>query len=222
MPRSVPGLIYGLAYYAAVPSEWMEWHGHNDLHLVTANAVTAWLYGCSAANGTMLGIGERTGNPPLEGLILSYLQLRGDDAGIDTSVITEIAQYFEKKLHFKIPATQPLVGKDFNMTRAGIHADGLLKNEEIYNVFDTARMLNRPISVAITDKSGLAGIVLWIHNKVGRGALLTKNHPGVKKIHKWVTDQYEKGRTSAITDKEMLDQVRTHLADWIKESGFQV
>jgi len=222
MPRSVPGLIYGLAYYAAVPSEWMEWHGHNDLHLVTANAVTAWLYGCSAANGTMLGIGERTGNPPLEGLILSYLQLRGDDAGIDTSVITEIAQYFEKKLHFKIPATQPLVGKDFNMTRAGIHADGLLKNEEIYNVFDTAKMLNRPISVAMTDKSGLAGVVLWIHNKVGRGALLTKSHPGVKKIHKWVMDQYDKGRTSAITDKEMLSQVRTHLADWIKESGFKV
>ena len=223
MPRSVPGLIYGLEYYAGVPSEWMEWHGHNDLNLVTANAVTAWLYGCSAVNGTMLGIGERTGNPPIEGLIMSYLQLRGHDAKVDTAVITEIAQYFEKELHFRIPVNQPLVGKDFNMTRAGIHADGLLKNEEIYNVFDTDKLLNRPVSIAITDKSGLAGIVLWVHNKIGRGAAsLTKDHPGVRKIYEWIAAQYEEGRTTTISDKELLSLAKKHLADWIKESGFEV
>jgi citrate (Re)-synthase len=222
MPRSVPGLIYGLAYYAGVPSEWMEWHGHNDLNLVTSNAVTAWLYGCSAANGTILGIGERTGNPPIEALVLSYLQLRGHDSGIDTTVITEIAEYFSKELGVNIPPNQPLVGKDFNMTRAGIHADGLLKNEEIYNVFDTAKLLNRPVSVAVTDKSGAAGVVMWIHNKVGRGVELSKNHPGVKKIHKWIMRQYNRGRSSTITDKEMLAQVKKHLSDWIKESGFQI
>jgi isopropylmalate/homocitrate/citramalate synthase len=223
MPRSVPGLIYGLAYYAGVPSEWMEWHGHNDLHLVTANAVTAWLYGCSAANGTILGIGERTGNPPLEGLVLSYLELRGNDAGIDTTVITEIARYFEKELQFKIPANQPLVGDDFNMTRAGIHADGLLKNEEIYNLFDTASLLNRPVSIAITDKSGLSGIVLWVHNKIGRVASsLSKGHPGVKAIHEWIGSEYDHGRTTSISDREMAEQVRAHLGDWLKESGFEV
>lgn len=222
MPRSVPGLIYGLAYYAGVPSEWMEWHGHNDLHLVTSNAVTAWLYGCSAANGTMLGIGERTGNPPLEGLVMSYLQLRGHEAGMDTTVITEIAEYFEKELKFQVAANQPLVGRDFNLTRAGIHADGLLKNEEIYNVFDTERLLRRPISVAVTDKSGLAGILLWIRSKIGRGANLTKNHPGIVKIDEWIKAQYAEGRTTSISDPEMLQQVRQNLAEWVKESGFEV
>jgi len=223
MPRSVPGLIHGLAYYAGVPSEWMEWHGHNDLNLVNANAVTAWLYGCSAANGTMLGIGERTGNPSVEGLVMSYLQLRGNDCGVDTTVITEIAEYFEKELGFQIPVNMPLVGKDFNMTRAGIHADGLLKNEEIYNVFDTAKLLNRPVEIAITDKSGLAGVVLWVHNKIGRGAAsLTKEHPGVRKIYEWIVKQYEEDRTTSISDREMLEQVRLNLADWIKESGFEV
>jgi citrate (Re)-synthase len=223
MPRSVPGLIYGLAYYAGVPSEWLEWHGHNDLHLVTANAVTSWLYGCSASNGTILGIGERTGNPPLEGLIMSYLQLRGNDAQIDTTVITEIAEYFEKQLGVAIPANQPLVGKDFNMTRAGIHADGLLKNEEIYNVFDTARILNRPLTVSLTDKSGLSGIVLWIHNNIGRGAAsLTKDHPGVRRIHEWITREYEEGRTTSISGPEMIEQAKLHLADWVKESGFEL
>lgn len=223
MPRSVPGLIYGLQYYAGVPSEWLEWHGHNDCHLVTANAVTAWLYGCSAANGTILGVGERTGNPPIEALIMSYIQLRGNDVQIDTRVITEIAEYFEKELHVTIPPNQPLVGKDFNMTRAGIHADGLLKNEEIYNAFDTGKLLNRPISIAITDKSGLAGILLWIHNKIGRGdASLTKDHPGVKKIYEWILSEYEAGRETGISDAEMYQQVKLHLTDWLKESGFEI
>ena len=222
MPRSVPGLIYGLAYHAGVPSEWLEWHGHNDMNLVTANAVTAWLYGCSAANGTILGIGERTGNPPIESLVVSYLGLRGHADGMETTVITEIAEYFEKKLHVRLPANQPLVGKDFNMTRAGIHADGLLKNEEIYNIFDTARLLNRPVSVAISDKSGLAGLALWIHNKVGRGAKLKKDHPGVKRIYKRIMAQYDAGRTTTISDKEVLKLVKLYLGDWLKESGFEI
>lgn len=223
MPRSVPGMIYGLLYYAGVPSEWLEWHGHNDLHLVTANAVTAWLYGCSAANGTILGIGERTGNPPIEALVMSYLQLRGNEARMDTTVITEIADYFERELKVPIPANQPLVGRDFNMTRAGVHADGLLKNEEIYNLFDTGKILNRPFSIALTDKSGLSGIALWIHNKIGRGAAtLTKDHPGIAAIHAWVQDEYNGGRTTAISDQEMLEQVRTNLRDWLDESGFEI
>ena len=49
------------------------------------------------------------------------------------------------------------------MTRAGIHADGLLKNEEIYNIFDTGKFLNRPPLVAVSNTSGLAGIALWIN-----------------------------------------------------------
>ena len=59
----------------------------------------------------------------------------------------------------------PLVGNEFNVTRAGIHADGLLKNEEVYNCFDTEKLLNRPIKVAITDKSGAAGVKHWIESR---------------------------------------------------------
>lgn len=224
MPRSVPGLIYGLQYYAGVPSEWLEWHGHNDLFLVSSNAVTAWLYGCSAANGTILGIGERTGNPPIEGLILNYLQLRGNDACVDTTVITEIAEYFERELHVRIPENQPLVGSGFNTTRAGIHADGLLKNEEIYNVFNTEKILNRPVRLAVTDKSGVAGIALWVHQHVGDGRAmpLHKDHPGVRRIYEWMMTQYDGGRTTAITDSEMREQVVECLGDWLKENGYEI
>jgi len=148
LPRSVPKLIQGLRKECGVPPEQLEWHGHNDFHKVLANATAAWLYGCMYANGTILGYGERTGNPPLEGLVMDYVALKGSTNGMDLSVITEIAEYFEREIGYKIPANYPLVGRDFNVTRAGIHADGLLKDEEIYNVFDTARILRRPPRVA--------------------------------------------------------------------------
>ncbi len=224
MPRSVPGLIYGLQYYAGVPSEWIEWHGHNDLFLVTANAVTAWLYGCCAANGTMLGLGERTGNPPIEALIVNYLQLRGNEAQVDTTVISEIAEYFEKELHVSIPHNQPLVGRGFNTTSAGVHADGLLKNEEIYNVFNTDKLLRRSVKLAITDKSGMAGILLWIRQNVGEGnkTPLQKDHPGVKRIQEWMNAQYESGRVTSISDIEIREQVKAQLTEWLAENGYEL
>ena len=79
---------------------------------------------------------------------------------MDTTVITELAEYYEKEIGYHIPERTPFVGKNFNVTRAGIHADGLLKNEEIYNIFDTDKLLNRPVLVAVSNTSGLAGICL--------------------------------------------------------------
>ena len=139
LPRSVPRLVRAMIEDAGVPGHLLEWHGHNDFHKVLVNSVTAWLYGCGAVNGALLGFGERTGNAPIEGMLMEYISLRGATDGIDTTVITEIGEYFEQELHYHIPANYPFVGKNFNNTSAGIHADGLLKNEEIYNAFDTAR-----------------------------------------------------------------------------------
>ena len=67
-----------------------------------------------------------------------------------------------KRSVYHIPERTPFVGKNFNVTRAGIHADGLLKNEEIYNVFDTEKFLNRSAEVAVSNTSGAAGIAHWI------------------------------------------------------------
>ena len=118
------------------------------------NAVSAWLYGCSALNATVLGFGERTGNPPLEAAVIEYIGLKGTDDGMDTRVITEMAEYFRTEIQAPIPANYPFVGSEFNVTRAGIHADGILKNPEIYNIFDTEKILQRPLRVMVTDKSG--------------------------------------------------------------------
>ena len=167
LPRSVPRLVRAFVDDAGVPGHLLEWHGHNDFHKVIINATTAWLYGCSGANGTLLGFGERTGNAPIEGLLIEYIGLRGDANGIDTTAITDVAEYFKTELSYRVPPNYPFIGEEFNATRAGIHADGLLKDEEIYNIFNTEKLLKRPISIMIADKSGIASIAYWVNVRLG-------------------------------------------------------
>lgn len=201
LPRSVPKLIAGLRKIG-VPPEWLEWHGHNDFHKVEINAAAAWMYGCSAANCAVFGVGERTGNPPLEALVVEHAQMCGTDPKINYQAITEMARYANKELNFNLPSNYPLVGKDFNVTRAGIHADGLLKNEEIYNCFDTQKLLKRPIGVAITDKSGAAGIKHWIEDRYDVD--IPKHDPHVIAIKDRIDSEYAADRVSTISDDEMI------------------
>ncbi len=216
LPRAVDKLVRAMIDDAGVPGELLEWHGHNDFHKVLINATTAWLYGCSAANGAILGFGERTGNTPLEGLVIEYIGLRGNPNGMDTTVITDIASYAEREIGVSIPLNYPLVGMDFNATGAGIHIDGMIKNEEIYNIFDTEKILKRPLSIIITDKSGLAGITQWVntHLRLSVDKRVDKRHPGVAKIYKWVMDQYDQGRVTSISHGEMERQARKHLPEY--------
>jgi len=205
LPRSVQGIIYGLHHYSGVPSELLEWHGHNDFYKGVINAATAWLYGASAVNCSLLGIGERTGNVPLEAMVFEYASLRGTTNGMDTTVITEIAEYFEKEIGYEIPPMTPFVGKNFNVTRAGIHADGLLKDEEIYNIFNTTKFLNRPATVAVTNLSGLAGIAHWINSyyKLEGDQKIDKKDPLVAYIKDWVDKEFNSGRVIAVSDEEL-------------------
>ena len=209
LPRSVPGIIYGLQHYSDVPSDMLEWHGHNDFYKAVSNAATAWLYGASAVNCSLLGIGERTGNVPLEAMVFEYASLRGSFDGMDPTVITEIADYFKKEIGYKIPPMTPFVGKNFNVTKAGIHADGLLKDEEIYNIFDTEKFLNRPASVMISKTSGLAGIAYWINQNYSLSGeeAVGKRDDLVLKLKEWIDGEYEGGRQTALTTAELESKI---------------
>ena len=213
LPRSVPGIIYGLNHYADITSEYLEWHGHNDFYLGVANAVSAWLYGASGVNCSLLGIGERTGNVPLEAMVIQYASLRGTTDGMDTTVITEIAEYFKNELDYEIPPMTPFAGENFNLTRAGVHADGLIKDPEIYNVFDTEAILGRPPMVSISNTSGLAGIAYWLnmHYDLKGDAALGKQDPLVVAAKARVDVLYEDGRTTVMGDDE-LEAIISELA----------
>ena len=209
MPRSVAGIVYGLQHYSDVPSECLEWHGHNDFYKAVANASTAWLYGASAVNCSLLGIGERTGNIPLEAMVFEYASLRGSMDGMDPTVITEIAEYFQNDIGYDVPVMTPFVGKNFNSTRAGIHADGLLKDAEIYTIFDTEKLLNRKATVEISKTSGLAGIAYWINcnYKLTGEQEVKKNDALVVALKAWVDEQYEQERQTVMSHKELEEKI---------------
>lgn len=218
LPRSVPKLMHGLHHEGGVPSSQLEWHGHNDFHKVLVNGTAAWLHCCSAVNGTLLGFGERTGNPPIEGLVIDYISLIGDNDGADTTVITDIAEYFRKEIKAHIPDNYPFVGQDFNTTRAGIHADGVTKDERIYNIFNTDTLLKRPLGVTITNVSGTAGIAHWVNTtlRLKGEERIDKRNPGIMKIYQWVSEQYDSGRITGISNDEMVDQAKVHLPEYFK------
>jgi len=215
LPRSVAKLVRAFTDEAQVPSEWLEWHGHNDFHKVLVNAGTAWLSGCSGVNCTLLGFGERTGNAPLEAMVVEYVSLTGEDDAANTQVISEIAKYFEEELEYAIPANYPFAGRDFNATSAGIHVDGLAKNEEIYNIFDTTKILGRPVPIIITDKSGKAGVSYWVnHNmELAGDDAVDKRHPSVGKIYNRIMEAYEAGRNTSFSNQEMRALVKRYMPE---------
>ncbi len=221
LPRSVPGIVYGLHHYAGVPSEMLEWHGHNDFYHGVTNAVSAWLYGASGVNCSMLGIGERTGNIPLEAMVIEYAALRGSLDGMDTTAITEIAEYFKHEMGYDIPPMTPFVGDNFNVTRAGIHADGLMKDTEIYNIFNTEKILNRASEVAISNTSGIAGVAYWINKHFGLEGvnMLTKHDELVVKVKAEIDKAYEDGRTTLMGDEELIGIIYGISPEFIKEFG---
>ena len=210
MPRSVAGIIYGLQHYSDVPSECLEWHGHNDFYKAVANASTAWLYGACAVNCSLLGIGERTGNIPLEAMVFEYASLRGSMDGMDPTVITEIGDFFTREVGYNIPPMTPFAGRSFNSTRAGIHADGLMKDPEIYTIFDTEKLLNRPATVEVSKTSGAAGIAFWINAtyRLPKEQQVGKTDSLVMELKAWVDEQYETGRQTVMSYGEMTEKIQ--------------
>ena len=111
----------------------------------------------------------------------------------------------EREIGLEISPRQPFVGRHFNVTRAGIHADGLLKDEEIYNIFNTAKILNRPAMVAVDATSGLAGVAHWMNGyfRLDGDHLIDKNDPLVVAVREMVAEQYANGRNTVMGDEEL-------------------
>ncbi|OGS48852.1 MAG: 2-isopropylmalate synthase [Euryarchaeota archaeon RBG_16_68_13] len=204
LPRSIPKLVYLLRHVCGVPAEWLEFHGHQDLGLGIANATAAWMYGAARNNGTLLGVGERAGNIPLETLVFAYGGFRGRFDGMDTRVITEIVEYYEKALGHRNPDFAPITGRNFAMTRAGVHADGTLKNVEMYLPFDVEALLGVAPRAGVTPYSGTAGIAFWLQATYGSsGRSFSKDDALVRRIHESVEGIFACGRTTSLSDREM-------------------
>ncbi len=208
-PRSVPGMIRKLRALG-LRAEDLEFHPHNDTHLVVANCLAAVMAGCAAVNGTLLGKGERTGNAPLEGVLLHLIGmgLLGD-ARPDFTALNDLVALYES-LGQGVPAKYPLFGRDAHRTRAGIHADGLNKHWPMYAPFDVPRLLGRPLEVSLTADSGVAGLIFLIRQHTG--IELGKDDPGLRALHAALQAEFAGGRQTAVEWEELAARVDDLLA----------
>jgi isopropylmalate/homocitrate/citramalate synthase len=208
LPRSIPNMIKALRSLG-LDAEDLEFHPHNDTGLVTANCLAAIRAGCAVINGTSLGKGERTGNAPLEQVLLHLIGMGyfGDDQP-DFTALNDLAALYAD-MGEALPPKYPLYGRDAHRTRAGVHADGLNKFWWMYAPFNVPDLLGRPLEVSLTKDSGVAGVVFLIRQHLGLD--LAKDHPAVQAAQAWLTAEFDGGRQTSIEWEELAPRVAAAL-----------
>ena len=205
LPRSVPRLFRELRR-AGLKAEDLEFHPHNDTWLVVANCLAAVRAGCGAINGTCLGKGERTGNAPLESVLLHLIGMGYfEDNSPDFTALNDLAELY-REMGEPLPAKYPLYGRDAHRTRAGIHADGLNKFWPMYAPFNVPALLGRALEVSLTKDSGLAGLIFLIKQHTGQD--LSKDDPRLLELNTWLEAQFAAGRVTGVEWEELEPQVK--------------
>jgi isopropylmalate/homocitrate/citramalate synthase len=200
LPRSVPRIIEKIRKLGLQSSD-LEFHPHNDTSLVVANCLAAVRAGCSVINGTSLGKGERTGNAPLESVLIHLLGMGYfREKQPDFTVLNELVTLYDE-MGESIPPKYPLYGRDAHRTRAGVHADGLNKFWWMYAPFNVPQLLGRPLAVSLTKESGLAGLIYLIRQHTGLD--LSKEDPRLQKAYAWLMEEFDNGRQTSVEWEEL-------------------
>ncbi len=208
LPRSVPRIFRELRALGLQPED-LEFHPHNDTWLVVANCLAAIREGCAVINGTSLGKGERTGNAPLEAVLMHLIGMGYfADRQPDFTALNRLVDLYAD-MGQPIPPKYPLYGRDAHRTRAGIHADGLNKFWWMYAPFNVPELLGRPLEVSLTKDSGIAGLIFLIKQHLGLDLL--KDDPNLLAIHQWIMAEFDNGRQTSIEWEELEPLVRKHL-----------
>lgn len=136
----------------------LEIHAHDDLGLATANTLAAFRAGATHANTTVMGLGERAGNAPLEEVVLALRQCYGQDTGIISQQLPALCQQVARAAGCLIPTRKPLVGELVFTHESGVHVDGLLKDTRNYQGVDPA-WLGREHKLVLGKHSGRHGVM---------------------------------------------------------------
>ncbi len=135
----------------------LEFHGHDDLGLATANTLAAIKAGATHASVTVIGLGERAGNAPLEEVAVALRQLYGRDTGVVLSELANVASVVAAAAARTIPLNKAIVGEHVFTHESGIHVDGLLKDQRTYQSLDPV-LFGRSNRIVIGKHSGLSAI----------------------------------------------------------------
>ncbi len=200
LPRSIPRIFQEIRKLGLQSAD-LEFHPHNDTWLVVANCLAAVRAGCGVINGTSLGKGERTGNAPLEAVLIHLIGMGYfREKKPDFTVLNELVALYAG-MGEAVPPKYPLYGRDAHRTRAGVHADGLNKFWWMYAPFNVPQLLGRPLEVSLTKESGLAGLIFLIRQHTGLD--LTKDDPRLQKTYAWLMEEFDKGRQTSVEWEEL-------------------
>jgi homocitrate synthase NifV len=154
LPWQVERIIKTLAPHTAGLR--LGFHAHNDLGLATANALVAWRAGATDLDVTLLGLGERAGNAPLEQMLLALHQEFGDLPTYHLTRLAPLCRLLAMAAHRRTPAAQPVIGRDALRHESGIHIAALQRDRRAYQPFPAARIGRREVPFTIGRHSGTA------------------------------------------------------------------
>lgn len=142
----------------------VEMHTHNDFGMATANAVAGIKAGAKFVSTTVMGIGERTGNTPLEEIVMACKHLLKIHTGVETERLKEVAEFVAKASARDIPPWKPIVGENCFAHEAGIHTDGVIKYLSNYEPY-APEEVGQTRKIIIGKHSGKSTIVSALAEK---------------------------------------------------------
>ena len=151
-PRSVFRWIRLLA--SSADGMGIEFHGHNDLGMATANAVSAAEAGASALSATVNGLGERAGNAALEAVSAALIFAADCPCNISLPGLPPLCEFVARASGRPLPPDQPVVGEAAFRHESGIHCDGLLKDPRTYQPFPAGAVGRKEAEFVLGKHSG--------------------------------------------------------------------
>jgi isopropylmalate/homocitrate/citramalate synthase/4-hydroxybenzoate polyprenyltransferase len=154
-PASIAALVRRLSAEVPLP---LAVHCHNDLGLATANSLASVLAGASGIQCSVLGIGERAGNAPLEQVVLALQASLGHDSGLDTTKLQALAEYVAGLVGVSIAPFQPVVGGHAFTHESGLHLDGIVQDPSTYEPY-LPELLGRQRRIVLGKHSGVSAVL---------------------------------------------------------------
>lgn len=222
LPWGIPRLFTTLRQETGAE---LEYHGHNDFGLATANTIAAWRYGGKKANVAFAGLGERTGNTSLEQTIAALIR-HYSDPGFNLRALEEMRQLVDGEV-IELNDRLPLIGEVFTTT-AGIHQAGVGRQGGapgglIYLPFAASLFGRSEVELSrIGSLSGSEGIISVLNRefeRMGSETRVKETSRVVKQIYDRIQDEYNgqfdeqhdhwvNSRRSFFTSEDILELAR--------------
>ncbi|HEY0466455.1 MAG TPA: homocitrate synthase [Polyangiaceae bacterium] len=163
----------------------LEFHGHDDLGLATANTLAAVRGGATHVSVCVLGLGERAGNAPLEEVVTALNQVTNFTTGVRTYALTALADRVARAAQRAIPAGKAIVGDSAFTHESGIHVSGLLRDPRTYESL-SPEAFGRTRRIVLGKHSGGAAVAHALHtlgltaedSVLGQILALVRDHAG--------------------------------------------